>query len=106
MMVVTNPELCVRTAFRHSWLIALYCELMCTDLIGLNGLPFGLVSLPINLYLIHLAWKFKQNPNSKTSRTLFRFSLYHLPLLLLLVVLTKKSKKNNNQIESIAETSR
>ena len=103
MMVVTNPGLCVRTAFRHSCLIALYCELMCSDLIGLNSWAFGFDSLPLNLYLIYLAWKFKQNPNAKTSRTLFKFSLVHLPVLLALLLLSKKSK--TNEIETIVETS-
>lgn len=98
MMVVTNPDLCVRTAFRHSWLIALYCELMCTNQIGLDNWTFGFDSLPVNIYLIYLAWKFKQNPNAKTSRTLFKFSLVHLPVLLTLLVLSKKSKKDKPEL--------
>jgi len=102
MMVVTDPDLCVRTAFRHSCLITLYCELMCTSQVGLNSWEFAFDSLPVNLYLIYLAWKFKENPNAKTSRTLFKFSLVHLPVLLTLLVLSKKLNRKEDELKQVS----
>ena len=92
MMSVMHPELCVRTAFRHTCLITLYCELMCTPFINLVDYGFAFDSLAVNLYLIYLSWKFKTKPDSSSSRKLFRASLFHLPALLILMLIHKKKK--------------
>ncbi|XP_074594170.1 cytochrome c oxidase assembly factor 10 [Brevipalpus obovatus] len=93
MMSVTNEALCTRTAMRHSCLLTLYCGLLVSPLIQLNNYFFAFGSLPLNLYLIYLSWKFKQLPDAQSSRKLFRYSLIHLPALLVLMLITKKTKE-------------
>lgn len=50
---------------------------------------FAIDSIPLNLYFIYLAVKFKQNPDAQSSRKLFRFSLIYLPTIILLMLITK-----------------
>ncbi|RWS29094.1 protoheme IX farnesyltransferase-like protein, partial [Leptotrombidium deliense] len=103
MMSVTNPDLCVRTAFRHSCLISLYTSLMSAPFIGLTHWSFALLSAPFNVYLIYLTWKFKSKPDANSSRKLFKYSLVHLPALILLMLLTKNSKKQDLTQPCIAD---
>jgi protoheme IX farnesyltransferase len=109
MMSVTEPKLCLDTALRHSCFILIYSTLMCTCL---TTWTFGVDSLPFNLYLIYLSWKFRSDPNSKTSRKLFFFSLIHLPAIIALMLIskrrntdnkTKNSNDSNNQINQIKD---
>ncbi|KTG46163.1 hypothetical protein cypCar_00014620, partial [Cyprinus carpio] len=88
MMSVTHPSLCKRVALRHS-----------VGLIGLSALgpvldvttwTFPLVSLPINLYISYLAFRFYHNGDRQNARKLFFCSLWHLPMLLLLALTCKK----------------
>ncbi|XP_026121915.1 protoheme IX farnesyltransferase, mitochondrial-like [Carassius auratus] len=88
MMSVTHPGLCKRVALRHS-----------IGLIGLSALgpvldvttwTFPLVSLPINLYISYLAFRFYHNGDRQNARKLFFCSLWHLPMLLLLALTCKK----------------
>ncbi|XP_077979784.1 protoheme IX farnesyltransferase, mitochondrial-like [Glandiceps talaboti] len=88
MMATTDPGLCRRVALRH-----------CVAMIGLSTLApvfevttwtFALDSLPLNLYLTWLGWKFYKNADSESARKLFKFSLLHLPLLILLLLINKK----------------
>ncbi|XP_026109842.1 protoheme IX farnesyltransferase, mitochondrial [Carassius auratus] len=88
MMSVTHPGLCKRVALRHS-----------VGLIGLSALgpvldvttwTFPLVSLPINLYISYLAFRFYHNGDRQNARKLFFCSLWHLPMLLLLALTCKK----------------
>ncbi|KAK2876189.1 hypothetical protein Q8A67_020285 [Cirrhinus molitorella] len=90
MMSVTHPGLCKRVALRHS-----------VGLIGLSGLgpvldvttwTFPLVSLPINLYISYLAFRFYRYGDRQNARKLFFCSLWHLPMLLLLALTCKKSR--------------
>ena len=95
MMSVTQPLLCLNTSLRHSILIVLYCQLMVYT--GLTSWTFAIDSMPFNLYLIYLSYKFKSNPDSQSSRKLFRYSLIHLPALIMLMLISnsmQKSKKN------------
>ncbi|XP_051959556.1 protoheme IX farnesyltransferase, mitochondrial-like [Xyrauchen texanus] len=89
MMSVTHPALCKRVALRHS-----------VGLIGLSALgpvldvttwTFPLVSLPINLYISYLAFRFYRHGDRQNARKLFFCSLWHLPMLLLLALTCKKS---------------
>uniref|UniRef100_A0A672SGB8 Protoheme IX farnesyltransferase, mitochondrial n=1 Tax=Sinocyclocheilus grahami TaxID=75366 RepID=A0A672SGB8_SINGR len=88
MMSVTHPGLCKRVALRHS-----------IGLIGLSALgpmldvttwTFPLVSLPINLYISYLAFRFYRSGDRQNARKLFFCSLWHLPMLLLLALTCKK----------------
>ncbi|XP_062930354.1 protoheme IX farnesyltransferase, mitochondrial isoform X1 [Mobula hypostoma] len=89
MMSVTHPGLCKRVAFRH-----------CLGLIGLSTLcsvfdvttwNFPLISLPINLYISYLGYRFYRDSSRSSARKLFFCSLWHLPMLLLLMLTCKKS---------------
>lgn len=66
--------------------------------IGLTSVFFSIDTLPFNLYLIYLSYKFKVDPSAKSSRKLFRYSLIHLPAIILLMILSKtvKDHKINN----------
>jgi len=92
MMSVTDPELCKRVALRHS----IGCLLVCSvgaPMLDVTSYAFALDSLPLNAYLVHLSWKFYQEPNSSSSRKLFRYTLIHLPLLMILMFISRKRKE-------------
>ncbi|XP_010085628.1 PREDICTED: protoheme IX farnesyltransferase, mitochondrial-like [Pterocles gutturalis] len=89
MMSVTHPALCRRVALRH-----------CLALIGLSTLApvldittwtFPIISLPINLYISYLGFRFYRDADRNSSRKLFFCSLWHLPMLLLVMFTCKKS---------------
>jgi hypothetical protein len=48
-------------------------------------------SLPLNGYLVYLAYRFYKDGDSASSRKLFRFSLIHLPVLIMLMMISKKN---------------
>lgn len=87
MMSVTNPDLCLRTQLRHALLLTAECTLM--SYCGLTSWFFPLEALPINGYLLYLAYKFKIDPSASSSRKLFRYSLIHLPCIIVLMILSK-----------------
>jgi len=92
MMSVTDPELCKRVALRHS----IGCLLVCSagaPMLDVTSYAFALDSLPLNAYLVYLSWKFYQEPNSSSSRKLFRYTLIHLPLLMILMFISRKRKE-------------
>ncbi|NXX95352.1 COX10 protein, partial [Centropus bengalensis] len=89
MMSVTHPALCRRVALRH-----------CLALIGLSTMApvldvttwtFPVISLPINLYISYLGFRFYRDADRSSSRKLFFCSLWHLPMLLLVMFSCKKS---------------
>lgn len=90
MMSVTHPGMCKRVALRHS-----------LGLIGLSSLApaldvttwtFPVISLPINLYISYLAFRFYHKSDRSSARKLFFCSLWHLPMLLLLALTCKKPR--------------
>ncbi|XP_074518668.1 protoheme IX farnesyltransferase, mitochondrial [Halichoeres trimaculatus] len=92
MMSVTHPGMCKRVALRHS-----------VGLIGLSTLApvmdvttwtFPVISLPINLYISYLAFRFYYKGDRNSARKLFFCSLWHLPMLLLLALTCKKQRKD------------
>ncbi|XP_075702548.1 protoheme IX farnesyltransferase, mitochondrial [Rhinoderma darwinii] len=99
MMSVTHPDMCRRVAFRH-----------CLGLIGLSTLApaldvttwnFPIISLPINLYISYLGYRFYRDADRNSARKLFFCSLWHLPTLLLLILTCKKSvvgKKEKSKV--------
>lgn len=98
MMSVTRPELCLQTAFRHSILLSSYCLLACTPYFGLTSLWFALDTLPFNVYLIYLAYKFKCDPSASSSRTLFRYSLVYLPAIIMCMIIAKSSLEGSSAV--------
>jgi protoheme IX farnesyltransferase len=95
MMSVTHPALCKRVALRHS----LGCIAVCTaaPLLDVTTWAFAIDSLPLNLYMTFLSWKFYKKADSSSSRQLFRFTLIHLPLLMMLMCISKKSDKDKDR---------
>ncbi|XP_028263727.1 protoheme IX farnesyltransferase, mitochondrial [Parambassis ranga] len=90
MMSVTHPALCRRVALRHSLgLIALSTLAPALDL---TTWTFPIISLPINLYISYLAFRFYRKGDRNNARKLFFCSLWHLPMLLLLMLTCKKSR--------------
>ncbi|KYO40829.1 protoheme IX farnesyltransferase, mitochondrial [Alligator mississippiensis] len=94
MMSVTHPAMCKRVALRH-----------CLALIGLSTMApvldvttwtFPVISLPINLYISYLGFRFYRDADRSSSRSLFFCSLWHLPMLLLLMLTCKKSLIEND----------
>lgn len=88
MASVLSPRTSLAAALHHALLLlplsylAVYAGL-CTPY-------FALDSTPLNAALVYLAFAFRQSPSRHTARTLFLFSLLHLPLLLLLMVLHRR----------------
>lgn len=93
MMSVTHPELCRATALRHSVALLVLCS-AAAPLADLTTWTFAVDTLPLNGYLLFRAWKFYREPDSATSRTLFRLSLVYLPALMLLMFVSKKRQKS------------
>ncbi|XP_062858842.1 protoheme IX farnesyltransferase, mitochondrial [Trichomycterus rosablanca] len=102
MMSVTHPALCRRVALRHS-----------AALIGLSALgpaldvttwTFPLISLPINLYISYLAFRFYRNADRGSARKLFFCSLWHLPMLLLLALTCKKRRPAEGASPGMSES--
>ena len=88
MMSVINPDLCQRTALRYSIGMIGLCTVM--PYTGVTTWTFAVDSLPLNLALAFLGWRFYRDGDSSSSRRLFRFSLVHIPALLILMLISKK----------------
>lgn len=102
IMCVTNEGLCRRTTFRHSLALFGTCSLA-APLSNLTTWSFAFDSLPVNACLLYLAMKFSANPDAKTSRALFRYSLLYLPLIMVLMIVSKygqSSPVDNTKLHS------
>lgn len=88
MMAVTDPALCRRVALRYTFAIAGLS--MLAPVLDVTNIWFALETLPLNAYFCYLGYNFYKKSDSKSSRTLFRFSLLHLPLLMVLFLVNKK----------------
>lgn len=88
MMSVSHPALCKRVALRYSVATIPVCTL--APMCDLTTWMFAADSLPVNIWLVLLAWKFYRDSDSKSAQRLFRYSLLHLPLLMALLVINKK----------------
>ncbi|XP_054427190.1 protoheme IX farnesyltransferase, mitochondrial isoform X1 [Pteronotus mesoamericanus] len=94
MMSVTHPALCRRVALRHC--LALIGLCMAAPLLDVTTWTFPAISLPINLYISYLGFRFYMDADRKSSRRLFFCSLWHLPLLLLLMLTCKQPQGGQN----------
>ena len=102
MMAVTEPGLCKRVALRYSVATIPICAL--APACDLTTWLFALDSLPVNLWLVYLAWRFYRDSDYRSSRRLFHYSLLHLPLLMGLVLINKKQwYGKERQAESSSE---
>ncbi|XP_071441245.1 protoheme IX farnesyltransferase, mitochondrial [Hetaerina americana] len=88
MMAVTHPELCRRTSLRYS--VGMIAICLAAPMLEVTTWTFAFDSLPLNMYLTYLSWRFYKDSDSRSSRKLFRFTLLHLPVLMLLMLISKK----------------
>lgn len=88
MMSVTHPALCRRVALRHC--LALIAQSTAAPALDITTWAFPIISLPINLYISYLGFRFYVDADRRSSRKLFFCSLWHLPLLLLLMLTCKQ----------------
>jgi len=102
MMAAEDRGLCQRTSLRHSAALTVLCSAG-VPLTELTDWTFAATSLPLNLYMVYLAYGFYQDANSRTARTFFRYSLAYLPLLMLLMIVSKKAKKKPNEEITISD---
>ncbi|NXF08711.1 COX10 protein, partial [Smithornis capensis] len=89
MMSVTHPGLCRRVALRHC--LALIGLSTVAPVLDITTWTFPIISLPINLYISYLGFRFYRDADRSSSRKLFFCSLWHLPMLLLVMFTCKKS---------------
>ncbi|NXA51637.1 COX10 protein, partial [Nothocercus julius] len=88
MMSVTHPALCRRVALRHCLALIGLCA--AAPVLDVTTWTFPIISLPINLYISYLGFRFYRDADRSSSRRLFFCSLWHLPLLLLVMFTCKK----------------
>lgn len=89
MAAVTDPDLCRRVALRYSLAMVPVCSL--APILGVTSWWFALDSLPLNAWLAYLGWRFYHDADFKSSRRLFHFSLFYLPLIMGLMLINKSS---------------
>ena len=89
MMATTNPALCRRVALRHCLAMIGLCTL--APVLDLTTWTFAIDSLPLNLFMTYLGWRFYKKADSKSAKQLFRFTLLHLPVLMMLLLISKKN---------------
>lgn len=92
MMSVTHPGMCKRVALRHS--LGLIGLSTLAPVLDVTTWTFPIISLPINLYISYLAFRFYRKGDRNSARKLFFCSLWHLPMLLLLALTCKKPRKD------------
>lgn len=94
MMSVTHPAMCKRVALRHSVFLIGLSTL--APVIDVTTWTFPVISLPINLYISFLAFRFYRKGDRNSARKLFFCSLWHLPMLLLLALTCKKPRREQD----------
>ncbi|KAM9336869.1 protoheme IX farnesyltransferase, mitochondrial [Symphorus nematophorus] len=92
MMSVTHPGMCKRVALRHS--LGLIGLSTLAPVLDVTTWTFPIISLPINLYISYLAFRFYRKGDRSSARKLFFCSLWHLPMLLLLALTCKKPRRD------------
>lgn len=98
MMATSNPALCRRVALRYS--IGMIVLSTLAPVVDLTTWTFAVDSLPVNLAMTWLAWRFYRKADAESARNLFKFSLLHLPLLILLLLVTKKKIYEEETVKS------
>lgn len=95
MMSVTHPGMCKRVALRHS--LGLIGLSTLAPVLDVTTWTFPVISLPINLYISYLAFRFYRKGDRGSARKLFFCSLWHLPMLLLLAFTCKKPRRDQEE---------
>ncbi|KAM4524761.1 protoheme IX farnesyltransferase, mitochondrial [Odontesthes bonariensis] len=102
MMSVTHPAMCKRVALRHS--LGLIGLSTLAPVLDVTTWTFPLISLPINLYISYLAFRFYHKGDRNSARKLFFCSLWHLPMLLLLALTCKKYSRKREDSAPLPPT--
>jgi heme o synthase len=98
IMAVDRPEAALRSAWRHSLALTALCVV--APLTGVTSAAFSVVTAPANAYLLFLAARFRRDPDSRSSRALFRYSLLYLPYVLIAMLLTRNVTKRRKASET------
>ncbi|KAI1157484.1 UbiA prenyltransferase family-domain-containing protein [Nemania serpens] len=89
MLCWVNPARNARVALRYSLAFLPICIALCAA--GVTEWSFAFTSLPVNIWLVRQAVKFKQDQGFKGSaRGLFWASVWHLPAIMVLALAQKK----------------
>lgn len=83
-----NPTLCCASTVRHSVGLLLLCS-VAAPLSDLTTWTFAVDSMPLNVYMLYLSYRFNRDRDSQSARKLFRLSLAYLPILLILMYISK-----------------
>jgi protoheme IX farnesyltransferase len=94
MVSVLGPKTCTSSALNHTIALTIMSSGL-APLLQLTTWNFAIDSLLLNLYFVYLAYRFKRDQDSNSSRKLFRYSLIYLPLLMLLMIVTKHPIPND-----------
>ncbi|KAF3704201.1 Protoheme IX farnesyltransferase, mitochondrial [Channa argus] len=103
MMSVTHPGMCKRVALRHS--LGLIGLSTLAPMLDVTTWTFPIISLPINLYITYLAFRFYHKAERSSARKLFFCSLWHLPMLLLLALTCKKRHSDQEDASQLPASS-
>ncbi|VDD85785.1 unnamed protein product [Enterobius vermicularis] len=88
VMCVLDERLCKASSLRNTIALIPLCSLA-APLSGLTSWTFALDSLPLNLYFAYLALRFYRNADSKSSHSLFMYSLLYLPLVFVVMFMSR-----------------
>ena len=86
MMAVTDPALNRRVSLRYAVSLLPICTVMMPASAIVHPVAFAALSTPLNLAMIHAAWKFYTDGTQKAARWCFWVSLIHLPAVMLLAM--------------------
>lgn len=89
MMSVLDPSLNRRVALRYSLALIPICSIALPATGVVWGLPYAILSLPPNLWLLSATWKFWSKGDEKSARGCFWVSLMHLPAVMILAMALK-----------------
>ncbi|KAE9403647.1 farnesyltransferase [Gymnopus androsaceus JB14] len=89
MLSVLNPRKNALVSLRHALILVPTCSVL-IPLSGLTTWWFALSSLVPNIILLRASWRFWNNGGEKQARTLFRHSLWYLPLVLGMMMVHKQ----------------
>ncbi|PAV59927.1 hypothetical protein WR25_17387 [Diploscapter pachys] len=99
VMCVTNERLCRVTSLRHSILLFALCSVG-APLTNLTTNIFAIDSIPLNLGLLYLSYKFYKAPDAKNSRHLFFFSLFYLPCIMGLMIIDNATRNSESKLKN------
>jgi len=98
IMAVTHPDLTRRVALRYS--LALATLPLVTAACDVTTWTYAVDSLPVNAYLVYLAWRFYRDRDSGSARRLTLFSYVQLTAGLILMLLAKRHYQLEPEPES------